>query len=71
MDAAVLTAPVPGTLTLWQVEDGAEVEEGQLVAVIEAMKMETRIEAHQSGKLTRIAEQGAVLAFGAPLARIS
>ncbi|WP_193668131.1 acetyl/propionyl/methylcrotonyl-CoA carboxylase subunit alpha [Paracoccus kondratievae] len=71
VDAAVLTAPVPGTLTLWQVEDGAEVEEGQLVAVIEAMKMETRIEAHQSGKLTRIAEQGAVLAFGAPLARIS
>lgn len=69
-DEAVLTAPVPGTLTLWQAEDGAEVEAGQVVAVIEAMKMETRIEAHRCGKLTRIAAQGDVLAFGAPLARI-
>ncbi|MEF9602395.1 acetyl-CoA carboxylase biotin carboxyl carrier protein subunit, partial [Paracoccus sp. PXZ] len=69
-DEAVLTAPVPGTLTLWQAEDGAEVEPGQVVAVIEAMKMETRIEAHRAGKLTRIAAQGEVLGFGAALARI-
>ncbi|MDK8874306.1 biotin carboxylase N-terminal domain-containing protein [Paracoccus sp. SSJ] len=69
-DEAVLTAPVPGTLTLWQAEDGAEVEQGQVVAVIEAMKMETRIEAHRAGKLTRIAAQGEVLGFGAALARI-
>ncbi|WP_313353117.1 acetyl-CoA carboxylase biotin carboxyl carrier protein subunit [Paracoccus sp. (in: a-proteobacteria)] len=55
---------------MWQAEDGAEVEAGQVVAVIEAMKMETRIEAHRAGKLTRIAAQGDVLAFGAPLARI-
>ncbi|WP_287882797.1 MULTISPECIES: acetyl/propionyl/methylcrotonyl-CoA carboxylase subunit alpha [Paracoccus] len=69
-DEAVLTAPVPGTLTLWQAEDGAEVEQGQVVAVIEAMKMETRIEAHRAGKLTRIAAQGEALGFGAALARI-
>ncbi|ABL68437.1 acetyl/propionyl/methylcrotonyl-CoA carboxylase subunit alpha [Paracoccus denitrificans] len=69
-DEAVLTAPVPGTLTLWQAEDEAEVEQGQVVAVIEAMKMETRIEAHRAGKLTRIAAQGEVLGFGAALARI-
>ncbi|WP_156933611.1 biotin carboxylase N-terminal domain-containing protein [Paracoccus sp. J39] len=69
-DEALLTAPVPGTLTLWQAEDGAEVEQGQVVAVIEAMKMETRIEAHRAGKLTRIAAQGEVLGFGAALARI-
>ncbi|WP_181820403.1 acetyl/propionyl/methylcrotonyl-CoA carboxylase subunit alpha [Paracoccus versutus] len=69
-DEALLAAPVPGTLTLWQAEDGAEVEQGQVVAVIEAMKMETRIEAHRAGRLTRIAAQGEVLGFGAALARI-
>ncbi|MBT0780433.1 biotin carboxylase N-terminal domain-containing protein [Paracoccus sp. pheM1] len=69
-DEAVLAAPVPGTLTLWQAEDGAEVEQGQVVAVIEAMKMETRIEAHRAGRLIRIAAQGEVLGFGAALARI-
>src|SRR5690606_16424399 len=51
-DRAVLTAPVPGTLTLWQAENGAKVEQGQIVATIEAMKMETRIEAHRAGRLT-------------------
>ncbi|WP_018001147.1 biotin carboxylase N-terminal domain-containing protein [Paracoccus sp. N5] len=69
-DEAVLTAPVPGTLTLWQVEDGAAVEAGQVVAVIEAMKMETRVEAHRAGRLERLADAGASLAFGAVLARI-
>lgn len=69
-DPADLTAPVAGTLTLWQVEDGATVEPGQVVAVIEAMKMETRVEAHRPGTLTRQAAEGATLAFGAALARI-
>ncbi|WP_323718065.1 acetyl/propionyl/methylcrotonyl-CoA carboxylase subunit alpha [Paracoccus aminovorans] len=69
-DAAALTAPVAGTLTLWQVEDGAEVEAGQVVAVIEAMKMETRVEAHRKGRLTRATEEGATLGFGEALARI-
>lgn len=70
-DEATVAAPVPGTLTAWQAEDGAQVEEGQVIAVIEAMKMETRIEAHRSGRLQRIADEGTVLAFGAPLARIA
>ncbi len=69
-DAAVLAAPVAGTLTLWQAEDGETVEAGQAIAVIEAMKMETRIEAHRPGKLTRLAAQGDVLGFDAALARI-
>ena len=69
-DAARVAAPVAGTLTLWQAEDGAAVEAGQVIAVIEAMKMETRVEAHRAGKLTRIAAQGATLGFDAPLARI-
>ena len=69
-DAALLTAPVPGTLTLWQVEDGARVEPGQIVATLEAMKMESPVTAHRAGILTRIAAPGAVLAYGGAVARI-
>jgi acetyl-CoA/propionyl-CoA carboxylase biotin carboxyl carrier protein len=65
-----VTAPVPGTLTAWQVPDGAQVEAGQVIAVIEAMKMETRIEAHRAGRIARAASPGDILAFGAVLARI-
>ncbi|WP_128255333.1 acetyl/propionyl/methylcrotonyl-CoA carboxylase subunit alpha [Falsirhodobacter deserti] len=65
-----VTAPVAGTLTLWQAEDGAEVAAGDVIAVMEAMKMETRVEAPRAGRLTRLAEAGAVLSAGAPLARI-
>ena len=57
-------------MTLWQAEEGAQVEPGQVIAVIEAMKMETRVEAHRAGKLSRIAAQGDTLGFDAPLARI-
>ncbi|RMC39827.1 acetyl/propionyl-CoA carboxylase subunit alpha [Paracoccus siganidrum] len=69
-DDALLRAPVAGTLTLWQAHDGDQVEAGQVVAVIEAMKMETRIEAHRAGRLSRLADAGQVLAHDAPLARI-
>ncbi|MCZ0964355.1 acetyl/propionyl/methylcrotonyl-CoA carboxylase subunit alpha [Paracoccus benzoatiresistens] len=69
-DEAAVTAPVPGTLTAWQIEDGAAVEAGQVIAVMEAMKMETRVEAHRGGRLQHFAKAGEVLAFGAPLARI-
>ncbi len=70
VDESTVTAPVAGTLTLWQAWDGDRVEAGQVIAVIEAMKMETRVEAHRAGKLSRIAVEGAVLGFDAPIARI-
>ena len=70
VDESTVTAPVAGTLTLWQAGDGDRVEAGQVIAVIEAMKMETRVEAHRAGKLSRIAAEGAVLGFDAPIARI-
>ena len=69
-DPAILPAPVAGTLTLWQVEDGATVTEGQVIAVIEAMKMETRIAAHRAGTLHRQADTGATLGQGTAVARI-
>ena len=63
-------APVAGTLLVWQAGEGAEVAAGEVIAVMEAMKMETRVEAPRAGRLRRLAEAGASLAFGAPLARI-
>ena len=66
----VVTAPVAGTLQVWQAEDGAEVAAGAVIAVMEAMKMETRVEAPRSGRLRHLAEAGKPIGFGAPLARI-
>ena len=65
-----LPAPIAGTLTRWLVPDGAEVAAGEAIAVMEAMKMETRIEAPEAGQLHHIAPEGAALAYGAPFGRI-
>ncbi|MEO1909086.1 MAG: biotin carboxylase N-terminal domain-containing protein [Paracoccus sp. (in: a-proteobacteria)] len=69
-EPGAVTAPVAGILSLWQADDGADVTEGQVIAVIEAMKMETRIEAPRAGRLTHKAKQGDTLAHGAPIAVI-
>ncbi|GAB3850088.1 acetyl/propionyl/methylcrotonyl-CoA carboxylase subunit alpha [Nesterenkonia populi] len=70
-DSAV-TAPMAGTLVTWLAEDGADVEKGQPVAVLEAMKMEQNITAPVSGTLARedVAPGGSV-AGGQVVARIS
>ncbi|MDZ5449657.1 acetyl/propionyl/methylcrotonyl-CoA carboxylase subunit alpha [Labrys sp. ZIDIC5] len=67
-DAVV--APMAGTLRSWQVEDGAEVAEGDVVAVMEAMKMEMQVKAHRAGKLAQETEAGATVTAGMVLARI-
>ncbi len=70
-DAAVLAAPVAGTVAAWKAEDGAQVAAGDLVAVMEAMKMETPVLAHRTGRLARVAAQGAYLGAGSAVARIT
>ena len=66
-----VTAPMAGTLLSWLVEDGTSVAEGDPVAVMEAMKMETRIRAPRAGHI-RIAQQpGTTVAAGAELALIN
>jgi len=53
------------------VEKGAEVEEGALICVIEAMKMENEIIAHRSGKVTEISvTEGAAVNAGDPICKI-
>ncbi|MET4690993.1 acetyl/propionyl/methylcrotonyl-CoA carboxylase subunit alpha [Sinorhizobium fredii] len=65
-----VTAPIPGTLQQWLVNDGADVAEGDAVAVIEAMKMETRILAHKAGRIRIKTEAGTVVSLGAELATV-
>ncbi len=65
-----VAAPMAGTLRSWQVEDGGEVAEGDVVAVMEAMKMEMQLRAHRAGKLVQEAEAGATVTAGMVLARI-
>ncbi|WP_349885459.1 biotin carboxylase N-terminal domain-containing protein [Microbacterium sp. WHRI 7836] len=55
-DPSELRSPVPGTLVRWLVDDGAEVTEGEPVAVLDAMKMETTVTAHRTGTLSYRAE---------------
>ena len=63
-------APVPGTVQLWRVEDGTEVREGDTVAVMEAMKMETPVLAPVSGRIRQLAEPGSMQPLGAVIAKI-
>ena len=65
---AVIVASMSGTLTKWLVDDGATVGDGQPVAVMEAMKMETTILAPAAGRLSLRAGSGDDVAAGALLA---
>ena len=49
-----VTVPMQGTIVKVLVEVGQEVESGQAVCVLEAMKMENQILAEKSGKVTEI-----------------
>ena len=66
-----LPSPLQGTVLKVAVEQGAEVAEGDLICVIEAMKMENEIAAHRSGKVTTLnVTEGAAVSSGDVLAVI-
>ncbi|ENW78291.1 hypothetical protein F909_03978 [Acinetobacter sp. ANC 3929] len=54
-----LLAPINGVMSAWKVAQGEQVTEGQVVAIMEAMKMEVPVLAHRSGMMKIEAEQGA------------
>ena len=66
-----LVSPLQGNVFKVPVEEGQEVSEGDLICVIEAMKMENEITAHKSGKITQlVAKEGAAVNAGDLLAKI-
>lgn len=52
-NTGVVCAPMPGTIISIQKEAGAEVKEGELVLILEAMKMENEITAPIDGRIVR------------------
>ena len=66
-----LPSPMQGTVVKVAVEEGQRVEEGELVIVLEAMKMEQPINAHRAGTVGALkAEVGASLSAGAVICEI-
>ncbi|MFC9427405.1 acetyl/propionyl/methylcrotonyl-CoA carboxylase subunit alpha [Streptomyces sp. NPDC056987] len=66
-----LASPMQGTIVKVAVEEGQEVKEGDLVVVLEAMKMEQPLNAHRSGTVKSLAaEVGASLTSGAVICEI-
>jgi acetyl-CoA/propionyl-CoA carboxylase biotin carboxyl carrier protein len=66
-----LTSPMQGTIVKVAVEDGAMVEAGDLIVVLEAMKMEQPLNAHKAGTVTGLsAAVGEVVTAGAALCEI-
>ncbi|RKT57535.1 acetyl/propionyl/methylcrotonyl-CoA carboxylase subunit alpha [Saccharothrix australiensis] len=66
-----VTAPMQGTIVKVAVEDGAQVEAGDLIVVLEAMKMENPVTAHKAGTVTGLsAEPGATVTQGTVLCEL-
>ncbi|GAA1356328.1 biotin carboxylase N-terminal domain-containing protein [Arthrobacter rhombi] len=66
-----LTSPMQGTIVKVAVKDGDTVSEGDLVVVLEAMKMEQPLTAHRAGTITGLtAVAGDTVSAGAVLASI-
>ena len=67
----VLVSPMQGTVLKIAIEAGALVEEGALIAIIEAMKMENEVTAHKSGTVAELPiAVGRAVGAGDPLAVI-
>ena len=67
------TIPSPLQGNMWKVlvKQGDTVEEGQLLCIIEAMKMENEITAHKAGKIVELPiTEGEPIQAGAPIATI-
>ncbi|MFG2228490.1 acetyl/propionyl/methylcrotonyl-CoA carboxylase subunit alpha [Streptomyces sp. NPDC048723] len=66
-----LASPMQGTIVKVAVEEGQQVNEGDLVVVLEAMKMEQPLNAHRSGTVVGLsAEVGASVTSGATICEI-
>jgi biotin carboxyl carrier protein len=69
--ASALKAPLPGTINDVKAVEGQTVKAGDVLIILEAMKMENEIVADKDGKVGRIfVAKGASVQTGAPLLEI-
>jgi acetyl-CoA/propionyl-CoA carboxylase biotin carboxyl carrier protein len=67
-----LPSPMQGNMWKVLVEKGAKVQEGQIICIIEAMKMENEMTAHKAGTITELPiTEGAAVNAGDPLCTIA
>lgn len=70
-DGVKVAAPMPGTLLDFKVANGATVKKGDVIIILEAMKMENEIVAPSDGKISFVASKGASVNTGDALAVIA
>ena len=64
----VVAAPMPGNIISVNVAQGAQVKEGDVLVILEAMKMENEILAPRAGTVAQVVtSKGSVVDTGAPL----
>ena len=67
-----LLSPIKGTVLRVAVEEGQTVEAGDLICVVEAMKMENELTAHRTGVVSQLSvDQGQTVTIGAVVATIT
>ncbi|MDE6781180.1 MAG: biotin/lipoyl-binding protein [Ruminococcus sp.] len=71
-DGETVSAPMPGNIIRVDVKDGDKVTAGQVLVILEAMKMENEIVAPKDGTVAQVVtSKGAVVETGSPLVVIA
>lgn len=69
--ANAVVAPMPGNINAVKVTNGQQVKKGDVLVVLEAMKMENEIYAERDGKIGQVfVQKGATVETGTPLVEL-
>lgn len=68
---SLVPSPVSGNLFKWLIDNNQNVNEGDAIGIMEAMKMEVQIIAHRSGTVTKTVQEGDYVNAGDVVAEIN